>query len=1042
MAESKSTFNIISEGEESTVLSEYIRKTPRANSYQSEAQLEESLICQLEKEGYDYLNIHSEEDLIVNLRLQLESLNHRPFTDAEWDKYYKEYLCNENEGIVEKTNKIQSDYIYPLKKDENDPGRNVILIDKENVHNNKLQVINQYEIGSGRHNNRYDVTILVNGLPLVHIELKKRGIAIKEAFNQIDRYQRDSFWASSGLYNYAQIFVVSNGTDTKYYSNTTRFNWVDSQAHSHSKKNKTSNSFEFTSFWADRKNKIIPDLEDFAATFLAPHTILNVLTKYCVFTSEKMLMVMRPYQIAATEAILSKIEISNNYHKVGTRDAGGYVWHTTGSGKTLTSFKTAQLATNLPYIDKVLFVVDRKDLDYQTMKEYDRFEKGAANGNTSTKILEKQLDPSSDARIVVTTIQKLDNFIKKNPGHPIYDKHVVIIFDECHRSQFGEMHKQITKHFKQYHLFGFTGTPIFAKNANLQNDPNFATTEQVFGDKLHVYTIVDAINDHNVLPFRAAYHRTMKPKPGVPDTEIEDIDDEKIMIDPRRISGNVTYILQHFNQATKRNGQAYEFRKTTNVVEMATTKDRLQVDEQKSKVYLNGFNAMLATASIPMAMAYYTEFKKQMEALPANERLRIATIYSFAPNEEEEVNDGLLDDENSDSADGLDETSREFLEKAIKDYNAMFGTSYDTSADKFGNYYKDVSLRMKNRDLDLLIVVNMFLTGFDVPTMNTLFVDKSLKYHGLIQAFSRTNRILNSVKSFGNIVCFRNLEKRTDEAIGMFGDKDAAGIVLLKSYKDYYEGYNDPDGKHHSGYVELISELQANYPIGEQIIGEENTRKFIALFGHILRRRNILSAFDEFAGNEILSERDYQDYQSMYIDLYEQLRGQKDGEKEVVNDDIVFEVELIKQVEINVDYILRLVEKLHDENVKGKAFMEGIEKAINSTLQLRSKKELIMAFILQVDGFDDLDGQWVKYIDKKKASDLQDIITSEHLDSVKTQKYMDDCFSNGYFKTIGTEIDNLLPPMSRFGGSQRDAKKTAVIKRLKKYYETYFDIGM
>ena len=764
-------------------------------------------------------------------------------------------LANPNDHIVEKTRKIQEDFVQVLKRDDGST-KNITLIDKKNIHNNLLQVINQYAISQdegARHSNRYDVTILVNGFPMIHVELKRRGVAIREAFNQIDRYQRDSFWAGSGLFEYVQIFVISNGTNTKYYSNSTRFNAIKDAKSGKQKKEKTSNSFEFTCFWADANNRVIPDLIDFTRTFFARHTILNILTKYCIFTSENMLMVMRPYQITATERIMNRIEIANNYKKYGTVAGGGYIWHTTGSGKTLTSFKTARQASQLPYIDKVLFVVDRKDLDYQTMKEYDRFEKGAANSNTSTVILKRQLE-DPNAHIIITTIQKLSTFIKKNPVHDVYQKHVVIIFDECHRSQFGDMHTAIVKSFKKYHLFGFTGTPIFAANTGAVRNPQFFTTEQTFGDQLHTYTIVDAINDKNVLPFRVDYIKTMDSDPDIDDKDVWDIDREKAFMAPQRIALVTKYILEHFDQKTYRGDKTYVFNSLMNIADVASGANGA-VEEVKQQQRISGFNAILCVASVPMARLYYQEFQKQMAADPTK-KLRIATIYSYGANEAEPDAD-LLDEENSEDTSALDQTSRDFLDKAIRDYNEMFHTNYSTDGDRFQNYYKDVSLRMKNKELDLLIVVNMFLTGFDATTLNTLWVDKNLKMHGLIQAFSRTNRILNSIKTFGNIVCFRNLQKRVDAAISLFGDKDAGGIVLLQKFDAYYHGYVDMEDKPHPGYVDMIDELTTKFPLsGPQIIGEQNQKDFIALFGAILRMRNLLSSFDEFKGQELISERD------------------------------------------------------------------------------------------------------------------------------------------------------------------------------------------
>ncbi|MCI8621601.1 MAG: type I restriction endonuclease subunit R, partial [Clostridia bacterium] len=652
-----SKYNVVMETTDSTVVAEYEPLKRKSDSYQSEVALEKEFIKMLEEQGYDYLEIHEQDTLVKNLRTQLELLNNYKFTDDEWERFFNNNIANNNDGIVEKTRKIQEDHIQVLKKDDG-TSKNIYLLDKKNIHNNRLQVINQYIENSGNYDNRYDVTILVNGLPLVHVELKRRGVALKEAFNQINRYQRDSFWAGSGLYEYIQIFVISNGTNTKYYSNTTRESHIKEKSQTRNKSKKTSNSFEFTSYWADANNKVINDLVDFTRTFLSKHTILNILTKYCVFTSEESLLVMRPYQIVATERILNKIEISTNYKKMGTIDAGGYIWHTTGSGKTLTSFKTAQLATNLDYIDKVLFVVDRKDLDYQTMKEYDKFEKGAANGNRSTKILQKQLEDTT-SKIIVTTIQKLSEFVKRNQSHPVFQRHIVLIFDECHRSQFGDMHKMIVKNFKNYHLFGFTGTPIFAKNAINKSNPDFCTTEQAFGDKLHTYTIVDAINDGNVLPFRIDYINTIKKKEGMTDKEVQAINTEEALSSHERVSNVVSYIIEHFDQKTKRNSF---------------------YDLKGQRV--NGFNSMFAVASIPMAKKYYLELKKQLEE--KHKDLTISTIYSFAANEEETA-DGILDDEGFET-ELLDQSSREFLDFAIDEYNKKFKTNFSSEGNGFQDY--------------------------------------------------------------------------------------------------------------------------------------------------------------------------------------------------------------------------------------------------------------------------------------------------------------------------------------------------------------------
>lgn len=723
---------------------------------------------------------------------------------------------------------------------------------------------------------------------------------------------------------------------------------------------------------------------------------------------------MRPYQISATERILSKIQLANNYKWVGKIDAGGYIWHTTGSGKTLTSFKTAQLASQLDYIDKVLFVVDRKDLDSQTQREYDRFSKGSANGNTSTKILKTQLEDryENKSKIIITTIQKLGHFIKQNKNHEVFKKNIVLIFDECHRSQFGELHLAITKTFKNYFMFGFTGTPIFPKNSNGSSKTLFKTTEQTFGDKLHTYTIVNAINDGNVLPFRIDYINTIKEKENIQDKKVNAIDIEKAMSDPNRIKEIVSYIIEHFEQKTMRN-KHYE------------------VKEQR----LSGFNSIFAVSSIPMAKKYYLEFKKQLEE--KNKNLTIATVFSYSANEEENTDN--LDDESFDT-ENLDLGSREFLEEAISDYNKKFGTNFDTSSDGFQLYYEDLSKRTKNKEIDILIVVNMFLTGFDATTLNTLWVDKNLRMHGLIQAFSRTNRILNSIKTFGNIICFRDLQKETDDAIALFGNKEAGGIVLLKTYEEYYNGYEDDKGREKEGYSQLIEELQNKFPIDEQIIGEQNKKEFIMLFGNILKLKNILSTFDKFAGNEILSEREYQDYQSIYIDLYEEIKKTKNTDKENINDDIIFEIELIKQVEINIDYILMKVAKYYKSNKKDKEILIDIKKAINSSIELRSKKELIEGFIDRVNSSKNVTDDFKKFVREEKEKDLEKVIEEEKLKPEETKKFIDNSLRDGVLKTTGTDIDKLLPPVSRFGGGNRAEKKLGVIEKLKVFFDKYLGL--
>lgn len=989
---------------ESTVVAEFVRPNEvREERYQSEAELERDLIERLKIQAYEYLRITSEADLIANLRRQLEALNKITFSDKEWQEFFSEKIAGTNDGIVEKTARIQEDHIQVLKRDDGS-AKNIYLLDKQSIHNNRLQVINQYEV-EGRRANRYDVTVLVNGLPMVHIELKRRGVDVREAFNQIDRYQRDSFWTGSGLFEYVQLFVISNGTLTKYYSNTVRDGHLAEQRSKRDRK-KTSNSFAFTSWWADATNRPITELADFTKTFFAKHTLLNILTRYCVFDVDHKLLVMRPYQIVAVERILLRIATATNHRQLGTLAAGGYIWHTTGSGKTLTSFKAAQLARGLPEIDKVLFVVDRKDLDYQTMREYERFEKGAANSNTSTAVLQRQLE-DANARIIITTIQKLSRFVARNKKHPVYDAHVVVIFDECHRSQFGDMHTEIIRVFNRYHLFGFTGTPIFSDNAGTGGNPRLRTTAQAFGDKLHTYTIVDAINDKNVLPFRIDYINTIKTAPNVRDKQVSAIDTERALLAPERITQIASYTCEHFDQKTRRSA-SYRL----------------------GSKRLAGFNSLFACASIDAAKRYYAEFSRQQKDIPPAQRLKIGLIYSFAANEEEP--DGLLGEEDFETA-GLDQGSRDFLDGAIKDYNDLFATSFDTSDGKFENYYKDLSQRLKNRELDLVIVVNMFLTGFDATTLNTLWVDKNLRAHGLLQAYSRTNRILNSVKTYGNIVSFRDLEQATNDALALFGNKDAKGIVLLKPYADYY-----------AEYQKKVAELVTLFPLGTPITGEAAQKVFIKLFGSILRLKNILTAFDDFAGNEILSDRDFQDYQSLYLNLYAAFRSASEAEKEAINDDVVFEIELIKQVEINVDYILMQVERYI--KAKGteqdKEIRATIERAINSSPSLRNKKDLIEQFVDSVSTAAKVDAEWLAFVARKKAEEIDRIIAEEGLNAGETKAFMDNAFRDGAIPVTGTAITKILPPLSRFSKNNNySAKKQAVLDKLGVFFERYYGLA-
>lgn len=745
---------------------------------------------------------------------------------------------------------------------------------------------------------------------------------------------------------------------------------------------------------------------------------------------------MRPYQIAATEEIIRRIGISTNAKTWGRREGGGYVWHTTGSGKTLTSFKTARLASRLPGIDKVLFVVDRKDLDYQTMKEYDRFERGAANSNSSTAVLAKQLN-DSNAKIIITTIQKLANFISRNPQHEVYGQHVVLIFDECHRSQFGDMHRAIVKKFKKYHLFGFTGTPIFPENSGSIRNVEFTTTEGAFGDQLHLYTIVDAIRDENVLPFKVDYIRTMREEDEVLDEMVNNIDRERALMAPERISIVSRYILDHFAQKTRRDARSYSFTRLTNVKAVATARDRNTVKEEKQKIRLTGFNSIFAVASIPFVKLYYTELKKQMGQLSPDRRLKIAAIYSYTPNTD-------VEDETPEDTEGLDESSREFLEKCIKDYNETFGTSYDTSADKFQNYYKDLSLRMKNREIDLLIVVNMFLTGFDATTLNTLWVDKNLRMHGLLQAYSRTNRILNTIKDHGNIVCFRNLEKATNDCLQLFGNKNAGGLILLKTFDDYYFGYDDESGRHYPGWKELVENLLARFPVKSfPLCGETAEKEFIKLFGTILRALNILLTFDEFAGKEIIDfDGDFLDYRSFYNELHDKYRP-KIGELTNINDDLVFEMELMKSIEINIDYILFLVGQLTGEESHDREIIIKAVKSVQASPDLRNKEELIRRFIDSHTPGTDIHDRWSRFVRQNQRKEIDAIIGEENLNREKTLALMEQSFRNGEIRESGTAVADILPPMRLFGnaGLRRAEKKKTVIRRLKDFFNRFYDIS-
>lgn len=994
--------------DETTVVSVFEPAEGSDDSYQSEAELEDAFIAQLVAQAYGRLLITSAGDLEANLRAQLETLNGLVFSDGEWRRFFEQKIAARNEGIVEKTARIHEDHVQVLERDDGTV-RNLALLDKHNIHNNTVQVVTQYEAqgkaaGAVRAN-RYDVTVLVNGLPLVHVELKRRGVPLKEAFNQIDRYQRESFWADSGLFEYVQLFVISNGTHTKYYANTTRARRISEATAEGGRRGRsqTSNSFEFTSWWTDARNRRIGDLIEFTKTFFAKRTLLSILTRYCVFDVTRTLLVMRPYQIVAAEQILQRIVTSANHKQLGTLQACGYIWHTTGSGKTLTSFKTAQLAARLPGVDKVIFVVDRKDLDYQTIREYERFEKGAVDGTRNTGHLKRRLE-DPDSRIIVTTIQKLARFVTQNQGHAIYSGHLVLVFDECHRSQFGDMSTAIRKAFKNYNLFGFTGTPIFAENAGTVG--LLRTTQQVFGALLHAYTIVDAIDDENVLPFRVSYHNTVKASLGATDKQVEAIDADEVLMHPDRIEDITGYVLDTFDAKTKR----------TTSYTVAGKRVR-------------GFNSMFAVGSIPMLRLYYDEFAGQQAARKtakaSYQPLKVATIFSYAANEEA---GGLLDDEEMDTG-SLDQSSRDFLERAIQDYNEQFGTSFDSSAAKFENYYKDLAGRIKDRQVDLVIVVNMFLTGFDATTLNTLWIDKSLRQHGLIQAFSRTNRILNSVKAYGNIVCFRNLEERVNDALSLFGNKNAKGIVLLRPYDEYYDAYKT-----------LASTLIAQPPAGEDPVGESAEKQFVVMFGEILRLRNILTSFDEFDGDTLLSPRQLQDYQSVYLGLHDKHRGKDAPEKESILDDVIFEIELIKQVEVNIDYILLLVQKWRESRGDGQdketEALRDIKKAVDASPSLRSKSDLIMAFVDKISVSPDED--WSTFVSTRREAELAELIEAEGLKGDETRELVGNALRDGAVPTAGTAITRILPPMSRFAaGGDHGTKKQRVIDKLLAFFERY-----
>ena len=988
------------------ILANYEKILQVQEAYQSEAELEESMIKNLVLQGYEKFNGKTSDDLYKNLKIQLEKLNKVTFTDEEWKRFLAEFLDSSNDGMIEKTRKIQENHIYDFIFDDGHL-KNIKIIDKKNIHNNFLQVTNQIR-QEGTHNNRYDVTILVNGLPLVHIELKKRGVNLHEAFNQIHRYSKESFNTENSLYKYVQIFVISNGTYTRYFANTTAQN---------------KNHYEFTCEWADAKNRVIRDLEDFTATFFEKRTMLEVLTKYCVFDSNNTLLIMRPYQIAATERILWKIESSFQSRKAGKIEAGGFIWHTTGSGKTLTSFKTAKLATELDYIDKVFFVVDRKDLDYQTMKEYQKFQPDSVNGSKDTKELKRSIE-KQDNKIVVTTIQKLNEFVKKNSNHEIYDKHCVIIYDECHRSQFGDAQKNIRKSFKHYYQFGFTGTPIFPENAL-----GVETTAGIFGAQLHSYVITDAIRDEKVLKFKVDYN-DIRPKFKSAESETDEKKikaiEKKMLLHPERISEITEYILKVYNTKTHRNEQ-YDLKHRR----------------------LIGFNAMFAVQSVEAAKLYYEEFKKQQRDISEEKRLKIATIYSFTANEEQNAI-GDIPDENFEPG-AMDSSSKEFLDKVISDYNGYFKTNYSTNGKEFQNYYKDLSQKVKDKEIDLLIVVGMFLTGFDAPTLNTLFVDKNLRYHGLIQAFSRTNRILNKVKTFGNIVCFRNLEKATEDAIKTFGDENSVNVILEKSYDEYINGFTDEEtGKSMKGYVDLCNEIVDKFPNPVEIELDSEKKEFAELFGELLKSENILRNFDEFENFEkIISDRQMQDMKSVYVDICEDIRNDrknnenKNGEEEIDFSNVEFQIDLLKTDEINLDYILSLILKKSKEHDDIETLKSEIRRIIRTSLGTRAKEDLIMNFINKTDlseikNSGDILESFYKYANEEKKIKIDELIENEGLKK-DSERFIEKSINKGFVDYAGAELDSILPPTSRRKGA-REAKKQTVLQKIRNIVEIFIGI--
>ncbi|TNF09948.1 MAG: type I restriction endonuclease subunit R [Vibrionaceae bacterium] len=1023
----------IAESNRFIVLDKYTQEWKVAEGYQSEGDLERELIQDLVNQGYEYLPaLNNPEAMLANVRVQLQTLNNVEFLEGEWKRFVETYLDKPSDTIVDKTRKIHDDYIHDFVFDD---GRiqNIYLLDKENIARNKVQVIKQFE-QTGTHANRYDVTVLVNGLPLVQVELKKRGVAIREAFNQVHRYSKESFNSEHSLYKYLQLFVISNGTDSRYFANTTQRN---------------KNSYDFTMNWAKADNSLIKDLKDFTATFFQKNTLLNVLLHYSVFDVSDTLLVMRPYQIAATERILWKVNSAFQAKNWSNTESGGYIWHTTGSGKTLTSFKAARLATELDFIDKVFFVVDRKDLDYQTMKEYQRFSPDSVNGSDSTAGLKRNLG-KDDNKIIVTTIQKLNNLMKSEGDLPVYNQQVVFIFDECHRSQFGEAQKNLKKKFRKFYQFGFTGTPIFPDNAL-----GAETTASVFGRELHSYVITDAIRDEKVLKFKVDYN-DVRPQFKAIETEQDEkklsaVENKQALLHPDRIREVTQYILNNFRQKTH----------------------RLQSGNK-------GFNAMFAVSSVDAAKLYYESFRELQKG--SAKPLKVATIFSFAANEEQDAV-GDIQDESFDVS-AMNSSAKEFLSAAIADYNALFKTNFSVDSNGFQNYYRDLAKQVKAKEIDLLIVVGMFLTGFDAPTLNTLFVDKNLRYHGLMQAYSRTNRIYDATKTFGNIVTFRDLEQATIDAITLFGDKNTKNVVLEKSYKEYMEGFTDvATGEARRGFMDVVSELAQRFPDPAQIEKESDKKAFAKLFGEYLRVENILQNYDEFASLKALqrvdmndseaveafktqhylsdadlaalqaiklpAERKIQDYRSTYNDIRDWLRREKSAaEKEASAidwDDVVFEVDLLKSQEINLDYILELIFE-HNKKTKSKAdLVDEVRRVIRASLGNRAKESLLVDFINQTD-LDQLGDKssvieaFFAFAQAEQQREAEELISAESLNAEAAKRYITTSLRREFASDNGTELNAILPKMSPLN-PQYLTKKQSVFQKVAAFVEKFKGVG-